>query len=117
MRLTSKNVSLVVALIVAALSGLLVVQAFLLHSAYLSKQQAFHRNVMAILGNVTQKLTTFEAYAITFQTDSSLTHITRKKVVEINGDSTIVDSQKTLNYLHLAETDSTRPAVWLSHFD
>ena len=57
-------------LVVVALTGLVVVQTVLLRSAFLSKEAAFKRNVMAAMGAVVQKVTAAEMVGYALQPDS-----------------------------------------------
>ncbi len=61
MKLSRKTVRIVIALAVISLSGLIVVQALLLHNALESKEQTFRRNVLAALNAVSRALETSEA--------------------------------------------------------
>ncbi len=60
MNKANKSVSIVVALLVIALTGLLAVQVLLLNYALDLKDQAFRRNVMSAMSTVAQKVETFE---------------------------------------------------------
>jgi two-component system phosphate regulon sensor histidine kinase PhoR len=60
MTLSKKSVGAIIGLTVVALSGLILLQSHLLHNAMELKEQAFHRNVLAALNSVVQKLETTE---------------------------------------------------------
>jgi two-component system phosphate regulon sensor histidine kinase PhoR len=66
MKLSNKTVGLIIALIVVALSGLVVLQIMLLNYAIELKEQAFRRNVNASMALATQKLITNELIDFTF---------------------------------------------------
>jgi len=68
---TSKRIGLIVALIVVALSGLVLLQSSLLEYAMELKEQAFRRNVMAALGQVSSSLATGEVIMMAISTDST----------------------------------------------
>jgi two-component system phosphate regulon sensor histidine kinase PhoR len=60
MTLSKKTVGVIIALTVIALSGLILLQSYLLYNAMELKEQAFRRNVLAALNSVVQKLETTE---------------------------------------------------------
>jgi two-component system, OmpR family, phosphate regulon sensor histidine kinase PhoR len=72
----------------AALTGLVVLQFFLLRNAYEFRQQAFERNVHAALNSVAQRLETGEAVDKFFQVDLGASHERGKAmVVRVETDS------------------------------
>ena len=68
MILRSKSVSVIVALVLSALSGLVIVQVLLLGNAMELKEQAFRSNVMTTMGRISASLATHEAVDIAFHT-------------------------------------------------
>jgi len=62
---------LIVALIVVALTGLVLLQSYLLEYTMELKEQAFRRNVMAALGQVSSSLATGEVIMMAVSTDST----------------------------------------------
>jgi two-component system phosphate regulon sensor histidine kinase PhoR len=60
MTLSKKSVGIIITLTVIALSGLILLQSYLLYNAMELKEQAFRRNVLAALNSVVQKLETTE---------------------------------------------------------
>jgi len=92
-----KKVGVIIALIVVALSGLVVLQSYLLNFAMQQKEQAFRRNVMAALHSAAQRLETQEAVEGVMRVgsicatprDSGLVTI---QVVTYNSDSAFNDS-------------------------
>ena len=68
MILRSKSVSVIVALVLTALSGLVIVQVLLLGNAMELKEQAFRSNVMTTMGRISASLATNEAVEIAFHT-------------------------------------------------
>jgi two-component system, OmpR family, phosphate regulon sensor histidine kinase PhoR len=85
MKISSKRVWLMVAVIVAALSGLVLVQAILLQNALESKDQAFKRNVTEALDQVVKKLETHEALRQTIHViDTSQLHIKAGAFTSLN---------------------------------
>jgi hypothetical protein len=71
MTLSSRRVGVIVALVVAALGGLIALQVSLLDYAMTLKEQAFRRNVMAALGQVSHGLETGEAIMVVFAADTA----------------------------------------------
>jgi len=112
MALKQKTVSLIVVVIVVGLSGLVTVQALLLKSAFDSKEQAFHRNVMAALGAATQRLTTREIMAIALVSDSNGTFSATTSLLAMDYGQDTCDSQSTGRSKLLAGCDSAAPLVW-----
>ena len=60
MTLSKKSVGVIIGLTVIALSGLILLQSYLLYNAMELKEQAFRSNVLAALNSVVQKLETTE---------------------------------------------------------
>ncbi len=56
MAMTKKTVGMIVALIVISLSGLVILQIYLLRSSMTLKEQTFRRDVLSTLGSVTEAL-------------------------------------------------------------
>src|SRR5512138_2850365 len=72
MKLSRYSVTLIVAIMVIALGGLVALQAMLLMDARDHKEQAFRQNVNAALAKVAQELETGEVIGIALQPEPSL---------------------------------------------
>jgi two-component system, OmpR family, phosphate regulon sensor histidine kinase PhoR len=104
MTLTKRKVTLIVAMVVVSLSGLILVQIILLGSAMESKEQSFRRNVFAALDLTVRKLEAKEATTqIMMFVDSSFVkkpgkiQMTIATDCNINKDSIFADS---LTFFH-----------------
>jgi len=110
--LRRKTVGIIVILVVVALAGLVVVQAVLLRSAFLSKEAAFQRNVMAAMGAVAQKMAATEMRGYALQIDSTDSIATGAAFVSCDFDTIIDDSIATKRFF-MGSPDSCRPVVWI----
>lgn len=115
MALKRKTVSLIVATIVVALSGLITVQAYLLKSAFDSKELAFHRNVMAALSAASQRLTASEMMAIALITDQTKNITARASIFSIGGEDSLYDSIEIGAEIFATRGDSTDPIIWVEN--
>jgi len=71
MTLSSRKVGMIIILIILALGGLVILQTALLNYAMELKEQAFRRNVMAALGQISHNLATGEAIMVVFASDTA----------------------------------------------
>ena len=71
MALSKKTVGVIIGLIVVSVSGLVVVQTYLLDYAMELKEQAFRRNVLAALNSAVQRLETSETMSGVFHLNAS----------------------------------------------
>lgn len=94
MLLKKKNVFGFVIIIAVALCGLLIVQTLLIRAAYISKDQAFKRNILASLGAVSQNLATREVVSFAFDTDSISISDTIQSVFTINVSHEIYEDEQ-----------------------
>ncbi len=110
MALSRKNVRIIVGLILVSLSGLMLLQIFLLNSAMELKQQTFRRNVANALGEAVNALQAREAVmtAITVACDSTTRPDNITVMTEIIADSG--GSDTTLHQRRLF-SDSTMAAM------
>ncbi|MDH3889540.1 MAG: HAMP domain-containing histidine kinase [candidate division Zixibacteria bacterium] len=107
--------SLIVVTIVAALSGLVTVQAYLLKSAFDSKEQAFHRNVMAALSDASQRLTANEMMAIALISDQEKHIDATASILSIGIKDSLCDSIEIGTEIFTARTDSADPILWFEN--
>jgi hypothetical protein len=110
--LRRKTVGLIVSLVVVALTGLVVVQTVLLRSAFLSKEAAFKRNVMAAMGAVVQKVTAAEMVGYALEPDSGDSVAAKAVFVTCDFDTIISDSMAH-RHQFMGRPDSSRPGVWV----
>lgn len=92
MKLSNKTVGWIIALIVASLSGLVILQILLLNYAMNLKEQAFRRNVNASMALASQKLITNELIDFTLFSEKEENSLCLKGSTIYTNDS-LVDSQ------------------------
>ena len=115
MALKKKTVSLIVVTIVVALSGLIIVQSYLLKSAFDSKELAFHRNVMAALSAASQRLTANEMMAIALISDQTKNINTTASIFSIGIDDSLCDSIEIGAEIFATRSDSIDPIIWVEN--
>ncbi len=115
MGLSKKTVGVIVILIAVALSGLVIVQSFLLISAFESKEQAFERNVTAALNVATHKLATTEMISIALTSDSLAENHGYASMVTIDCNDSIADSVIMIKQFIGKHDDSLRTDFWVEN--
>lgn len=112
MTLSRRKVGVIIGLVIVALGGLVVLQTALLNYAMTLKEQAFRRNVMAALGQISQSVATGEAIMVVFATDTANEMRIEARMEQYRADSNMAYEriERTLNL-----PDSTcipQPSVW-----
>lgn len=111
MALSKKTVGVIIALIVLSLAGLVVLQMLLVTYAMNLKEQAFHRNVMAVLGQVSQKLAAREVITLALNTGDS----TGMRLISTVHDSMDGDSLRvfcTDQMIYVNQDSIPDSAIW-----
>jgi len=112
MTLSKRKVGVIITLVIVALGGLVVLQTALLNYAMTLKEQAFRRNVMAALGQVSHGLATGEAIMVVFASDTAdyLQVEAHMEQRNSNSDATLRRFERRLTVADSLLTSS--PCIW-----
>jgi len=112
MTLSRRKVGVIIALVVVALGGLVVLQTALLNYAMTLKEQAFRRNVMAALGQVSHNVATGEAIMVLFASDTADQMRIEARMEQYTSDSN-VSYERFEKKLTLSDTACIpSPSIW-----
>ena len=89
MKIATNRFRIIIGLIIFALAGLTVIQITLLVNTYEQKEKAFSQNVMAALGNISQKMVATEALTLAITSKDSVSISASAHFFEI--DTSIAD--------------------------
>lgn len=105
---------MIVSLVALSLGGLVILQGLLLRYAMTMKEQAFRRNVMAALGQISNALTTGEALTFVLASDSArqVSIHARMESISLQGDTDGVSLER--NVRMIGPDSVTPPPIWVA---
>lgn len=112
MTLSRRKVGVIIALVIVALGGLVVLQTALLNYAMTLKEQAFRRNVMAALSQVSQNVATGEAIMVVFASDTANQMRIEAHMQQVTSDTNVTYERFERHIALPDSASSPSPAIW-----